>query len=119
MKHCPHCKHKLGFGDFVGRYGSDTLAKHPASGHQREHLCLNCHHKLWIHYNAVVFKRLIGQYAIAAFLAAAFATNFGIKPLLQLDSTQMLISMMILLVLAMPLALTFAKYQSAVIKEER
>lgn len=119
MKRCPHCRHLLGFTAFLTRYSSDTLVKHSANAHPREHVCEHCGRKIWIHYNPLLFKKFIFQNAVLSTVLAALVTAAGVRPLMQLDNAQTVISTVILLMFFMPLAITYAKYQSVVLKEER
>ena len=84
-----------------------------------EHVCGHCRAKIWLHYQPILFKRAVSRYAVLVFLIAAIVTVIGIQPLFQLDRAQAVIFSIILLGLFMPAVLAYAKYQSAVLKEEK
>ena len=115
---CPNCGHRLGYFNFVTRYGSDTLVKHSPLGHKREHECLKCRHKLWIYYNPFRFKNLSLQYSLGALFLSWFAAVIFVKPALNFDLNQTVIFTAILLGFTLPAALSFSKYESASFKEE-
>ncbi len=119
MKKCPHCGHRLSFGEFILRYGSDTLVKHPVNAHPREHVCSHCHHKVWLHYDHARLNRLSGQYAGAIFLSCSFGTFIVIKPWMNFTTVQAVLFVGILLLLGIPAGIAYAKYQSTVVKEEK
>ncbi len=117
MKHCPHCGHKLGFADFLTRYGSDTLVKHSEKAPLREHQCLNCHAKLSIYYNPFHFRRLLFVGSFFGFLVSAFLARLVIQPAFGLDTPKMLLSMVILAFFFFPLYSVWGKYESAELKD--
>lgn len=119
MKTCPHCKRALNFIQFVTGYGSDTLFKHPVQGHPREHRCLHCHRVLWIHYDVAFFKRRLRQTLPLYFVFSAVMTFVGVKPALHFSNLQAVLFMVLALLFGGVILKTFARYESAVFKEEK
>ena len=56
---------------------------------------------------------------MALFLAAAAVSALGFRPLWALDAGQTIGLIVIFWMLLMPLGITYAKYQSLVLKEEK
>lgn len=119
MKTCPHCKHELGFGTFVLRYGSDTLLKHSPQAHHHEHDCESCHARLWLHYDPKLFRQSFRQNVLWAAVIAGFCAVAFAKPFFAFDSAQTLLFTVMLLFFAVPMSIIVSKYQSAVLKEEK
>ena len=113
MKKCPHCKQRFGFKDFLTKLSSDTLAAdpHPPGGHKREHRCFHCKAKFWICYEHAHVNALFNQYLPGLLVTAGGV--FGIlKFAAELELFQSLMCTVIFLFLAVPLFISFVKYQA-------
>lgn len=119
MLSCPHCKHTLGFLEFVTGYGSDTLLKHSRRAHAHEHKCLHCHRVIWIHYDRARMDLWSLQWGLTWLAFALVLTFFGAGPLLELTPGKQLLFVVILMFLGYPVIVTYARYLTADFREEK
>lgn len=119
MKKCPYCGHTFNFIQFVTGYGSDTLFKHPAKAHPHEHLCLNCHKMLWIHYDRSFFERRFRQSFSLYVLFSAAITFFGVKTALAFSMTQAVLFMVIVILMGGVILKAYIRYESAALNPEK
>jgi len=118
MKKCPYCSHTLNFIQFLTGYGSDTLFKHPSKAHAHEHLCLNCHKMVWIHYDRDLFAQRFRQSLILHVIFSAVVTFLGVRPVLDFTLTQSFFFMMTVMLCGGAVITSYARYESASLKME-
>lgn len=116
MKACPWCRKPFGFAAYLVKCGSDTLIKHPASAHAREHRCEYCRKTFWIFYHPRIFKNRMGRYVLAALLAAVIS---GMVLSSEFESVQRAGSAVILFLFFLLPALAYARYESSELKQEK
>lgn len=116
---CPWCQKPFDFLTFVMQCGSDTLIRHPETGHPREHLCSHCHKKFWMFYHPRRFSLLFRQYAAMGFVAGlAFGIAF-LQLFMDWPLGEALLTGLILFFFSLPVAVCYARYQSVDLKQEK
>lgn len=116
MKSCPWCRKPFGFAAYLVKYGSDTLIKHSASAHAREHRCEYCRKVFWVFYQPRVFKNRLNRYVLAAFLASLIS---GLVLASEFEAVQKTGGMVILFLFFLLPAVAYARYESVELKPEK
>lgn len=118
-KHCPHCKKEINLLNFLKHYGSDSLVPAKTTSrqvHPREHVCLHCHKKFWIHYNPHKFAVLSRKYLIYLILISLGGWTLG--QIFHFSTEQSVGLAGVLFLVALPVYVTYIKYQGMDLRPE-
>lgn len=119
MKVCPWCQSSFDFLTFLTQCGSDTLIRHASNAHPREHLCSHCHKKFWIFFHPRRFNLLFRQYAMTGFAASIVFGVAFLQFFMGWNPGEALLTGLILFFFSLPAAISYARYQSVDLNQEK